>query len=614
MFGVFFIIGGLLVTKFFITQYQSHAAVGGAGNVKVTLTNELGAVVTGGTIAVVCDGSTVSFADNGERDLDNTVGTIEVTPTFPDLATTGCSTNGEAVHITFSSTDGTLVTKTVDSTLTLTGVNTIAIPSIQYPLAVTLKDAFGANITPDLITYNGDAPTATSGATSYWASTTGSGELVVRKTGYVNASATNPGLAAVGVGTTGKTSVALDNASAVSSAVSAGSTVTAQGLSPTVKLIAMDTSGATLDLSSVVVEKSIDGGTTFSSFTPLNISSNIGYDSVDPASGAVMYRMSFTGYQLLTSESITPSDTLQTIVTMTLAGVGRSPGSSSTSQSAVGGLTFTQGASGSGMTGLNLVIVTPEEATTELNDTLTEDQKSKLANPLPDQPTLVVPDPTILSSTSIQWNLPTDIPARFLPATAVLSAVEGEGESKHLIYIGETVITDQTTNPTIIEDQLLPGTLYDNRVIRINGYPKNFLLPEATTFNDTSTSLQMDAQSTPEHPRILLSNTHYPPNTEVAIVVEKEGKERQYLQADSTLNSSIEWRPWYKWGFAKCAEWEGAACVKLDPEYRVLSFAEIVPAGTYTLSRITRTTPQGNPSEPYSPLIVEYVPNIEDTP
>lgn len=514
----------------------ASAALGDAGNVKAVLTNELGAVVTGGTIAIVCDGTPLSFADNGARDLDATVGTIEVTPTGGDLITTGCFTNGEALHITFSSTDGTLVTKTVDSTLTLTSANQVVIPTIQFPLSVTLKDAFGADITPDTITYNGAAPTATSGATSYWASTAGSGALVVTKAGYVNASATNTGLSSVSVGTSDKTSVTFGNASAVSTSVSAGSAITVQGLAPTVKFV-LTNSGSALDLSQATVEKSTNSGTTYTSLTPSNITSNVGYDAASPAAGNTLYRINLNGYQELITEAFTPVASTQTSLNLALSGLGKAPSSSSRSQAAVAPLT--------------IILATPNLPPSDTTTLLATPDSTTLPIPLvTPPPTLTIPAPTALSSTSIQWNLPKDIPQ--LPAVVLLSKIEGEGTTRHLTLIESKVVTAQTNDWFILESGLTSGTEYGNRVLNIDGVSGAWAFPTTKTFSQEPPRLEQAPVSSSSGLKLLFPKAdNVAPQQSLAIhVLEID----EYVQADGSLYADPAWRPWYKWGFVPVIE------------------------------------------------------------
>ncbi len=611
LYGLLVVLAGVIATRLVVVQRDTQAAIGDAGNIKVTLTNELGAIVSGATVAFFCDGTAVSFTDNGGRDLDATVGTIEVTPTMGDIVTTGCSTNGEALHITFSSTDGTLVGKTIDSTLTLTATNQVAIPAIQYPLSVTVKDAFGGDITVDTITYNGATPTATSGATNYyWASTAGSGTLVVQKAGYVNASATNSALASVPVGTNAQTSITFGNSSPVSSSISAGSSITAQGLTPTVKLVITDTSSNTIAIDAdLAIEKSTDGGTTYSAFTPINISTNTGYDAANPASGAILYRLTKSGYQTLTSSSITPVSTEQSIVALTIAALGRSQsGGSSVTRVAASPLTITPANSSaealSASTGVEII----KNEKTDLNEPKAPDAI----------PTLNIPDPEVLGPTRIQWNLPKNIPSRYLPTNVLLSRVVGEGKSARLVELKYIVLTPATTDWFIVEDSgLAPGTEYADRVLTIDGFPGHYALPVAKTLPDTESSiaLQLDTASTPENPRILFSNNSHTPETEFAIKVTQLGKPNQYLQADGTLDVEADWRPWYKWGFERCITIEARQCTERDPDHRVLYFSSMVPGGEYTLSNIARLEKQDKQSATVDDSItVRYAPEVAQTP
>ncbi len=568
MFGIVFILVGFIVTRAVIVQKSTHAAIGGAGNVKAVLTNELGSSVSGGSVAVVCDGVPVSFADNGARDLDATVGTIEVTPTMGDIATTGCSTIGEALHITFSSTDGTLVTKTVDSTLIVTGVNQVTIPTIQFPLSVSVKDAFGADITADTITYNGATPTATSGATSYWASTAGSGALSVQKAGYVNASATNTGLASVSVGTANKTSVTFGNASAVSSSVAAGSAVTVQGLAPTVKLIVTDTSSNTIAIDgNLTIEKSINSGTTYSAFTPSNITTNTSYDAANPSVGSIIYRLTKAGYQTLTSSVITPVSTEQSIVSLTIAALGRSQsGGSSVTRVAATPLVIIP------VTSLSDAVASSVGLEIIKNDKNDDSTKEKILNAIAQ---LAIPDPTVLSSTSIQWNLPANIPRRFLPANVILSRVEGEGRAARLIQIKYLVLTQNTTNWFILEDEgLEPGTEYSDRVLTIEGFPGNWAMPKATTFSEEPPILLLAPVATGVQPQILFPRPQISQQQLLAIHFLETNK---YLQADGSFDSIPEWRPWYKWGFVHMSNGQR------DPLNRLLYISENSVAGSQTM-------------------------------
>lgn len=566
-------------------QGSVSAGIGDPGNVKVTLTNELGAAVSGATVGIVCDGSVVSFSDNSMRDLDATVGTIEITPTFGDIATTGCSTNGEAVHVTFSSTNGTLVTKTVDSTLTLSATNQITIPTIQYPLAVTMKDAFDADVTPDVITYGGNAPTATSGSTSYWSSTAGSGALAVQKAGYVNASATNAGLTAVSVGTSSRTSITFGNTSAVSSAVSAGSSIIVKGLSPTVKIVVTTTNNSSVELSAVTVEKSTNGGTTFSAFTPSNVSSNVGYDAANPSTGAIIYRFSLTNYQTLTADEITPVATEQTVLTASLAPQGQAPGSSTAARISVGSLVVTPSG-----------VVAPA-----LPDNLIVQPSELTAPPVPPvDPTreppawqLVLPPPTVLSPTSIQWNIPLDIPIRFLPNQAVLSRLDTTSGIKTATVLNSKVLTPQTTEWFIIETDLTPGTLYENRTLSLDNIRGYYVFPPVKTQDVPPPALTISEQSSPQKPVILLSPS-VDAREKLAAIVDRE--RQVYLQADGSFGREPEWRPFYKWG------WKQAG----SSTQRTILFDDSVLPGTYQLSLQIQTEDSLNT---YSePLTIVYAP------
>ncbi len=109
----------------------------------------------------------------------------------------------------------------------------------QYGFKVSVSDEVGnsvSNITT--ATYRGNAPTASSGSTFYWADTSQtSGVLDIRATGYVFATSTNAGFGQVITASSSQISITLGNSAVCASALSySSSSVSCKGLQTALKV------------------------------------------------------------------------------------------------------------------------------------------------------------------------------------------------------------------------------------------------------------------------------------------------------------------------------------------------------------------------------------------
>ena len=434
-------------------------------------------------------------------------------------------------------------------------------------------------------------PTLTVDATSYWALSTTTAALSIQKTGFIPSQTTNTGLLTVSVGTSEQTEIHLGNFTARSTAIPAGGDfVELKGLVPNIKAAVLNPEDTPHNIDELVTfQKSTNGGGSWLAFTPLEIFDGdyIAYDAADPQYTTTKYRILIASGPEVVLGPVTPSATTQQTLTFRLP--------------------FTKGLANraADLAQAKEVVITPptvEEpplkpgenpATPEkpLEPKVPLPPKDPAQPPPPWKPTL--PAPTVVSSTSIQWNLPNDIPGKLLPANANLSKVEGEGKSKKLTLLKSKVITQFTTLATglfILEEGLEPGKLYNDRILTIDGVEGNFLFPFVST---------LPAPVAENKPLVLPKPIDQPKTILMAI---KEANTGLYLQGDGTFDKTAEWRPWYQWGFA-----QKQADGSLDQTKRVLYIAQDIPEGKYKLEQYTKTTEDG-PVQTNTLIEIHYIP------
>ena len=137
------------------------------------------------------------------------------------------------------------------------GTGTLAASGFKYPLKFTAADELGNPINISALTsltYNGVAPYYSTTTIAYFATSTTLQTLVVTKAGFEPADANNTGLVTgshgVSTNQTTQTSITFDTSAADTSSITAGSTVTMEGLRYILKSNALKTelTGAITDI------------------------------------------------------------------------------------------------------------------------------------------------------------------------------------------------------------------------------------------------------------------------------------------------------------------------------------------------------------------------------
>jgi len=594
--GIFAVLVIGAMTHAIIVQKRTQAAVGDAGNIKVTVTREGdNAAVTDGRFSFWCDtGTQISnLTDNGARDLNSQAGVFEITPTAQEKTDSTCTSAGKTLYVQYDSSAGTYVSFTASTSYQTDRVNALAL-IVQFPLSVNVQDEFNNLITQATARFNGAIPTLTSGSAMYWAIPPAAGALAIQKTGYLPAESTNTGLSSVSVNTTAQTFIQLGSYAIRSSAIPAGGTaVQLKGLVPNIKFVVINPDDLPHNIDALsTFQKSTNNGTSYTAFTPLDISDvdYIAYDAADPQYTQTKYRILITNEAEVVLGPVLPSASSQQTINVRLP--------------------FTKGLANSDAFRVSkeVVITLPvveepklkpgENPVTPLipiEPKVPPPPKDPTQPPAPWKPTLLAP--TVISSISIQWNLPLDIPEKLLPANANLSKVEGEGKSKKLTLLKSKVVTKNTTaDPFILEEGLEPGKLYNDRVLTIDGVEGNFLFPAVST----------SAAPIVENKPAVLPKPNDVPKTQLMAI--KEANRGLYLQADGTFDKIAEWRPWYQWGFA-----QKLADGSLDLTKRILYIAQDAPEGNYKFEQYTKTTEDG-PVQTNTLIEIHYIPPIKKEP
>ncbi len=200
-----------------LSSPSTDVSVTGSGGVSVA-----GTAVTGNVLYIAATG-------NGSGDDTLTI-------TLSGVTVDGGSANGASLVSATTTDAGNLLNA-------LTGQTTFGIgqatgnlqvtSGFGYPLKVTVTDELGTAIPASTLTtetLGGTAAYVNVSNTAYFASTASGGSLVIAKNGYVSAATTNTGLATVTANQATTTSITFGTGSTFTSVVSAGGSVSAQGL------------------------------------------------------------------------------------------------------------------------------------------------------------------------------------------------------------------------------------------------------------------------------------------------------------------------------------------------------------------------------------------------
>lgn len=565
-------------------HFTVSAGVGDAGNIKITTIRDGdGTGVPDGHFVFQCGGTPVEANDNSLRDLDPLVGVFEITPTEEELTDAECG-DGATITTGYQSVNSLYLPQSVQGLYQAGQLNTYALPTILFPLQINVMDQFGQSLTATTITYNSAEATYVSGNQYYWAVAPITAAVVIQRAGYVNAQSTNTGLNTVTVSQDGKTIIQLGEFNARSSAISSAGVKQIKGLQPTVKARILNPNETTYTITAqTVAQKSIDNGATYVPFIPVYTNDNIIYDTADAQYTQTYYRIAVgEGGNYTTVGPFTPSVLVQQVAVVTLPSIRSfSGGVAATTTPTV----VIENSDASGAQDVPVLIDT--HITDNIDSILTPSQKELLKAKDPTQGYKpVMPEPTVLSSTSIQWNLPNNIPENLLPLNAVLYKVEGGGGLRKLIQLDSKVIVKGVEVGGFIEKDLEVGMTYSNRVLGVEGVRDVFLFPSTTTVQPNPPELRVH-EGGGEFPIIVIPIGQYAKTTLVAI---QDTQSTMYLHGDGWLYQTPEWRAWYKWGnVVKLPDGQ------VDGTQRTLRLSNII-AGSYSfVQRIQATPASGDP-------------------
>ncbi|MBI5135139.1 hypothetical protein HZA86_02810, partial [Candidatus Uhrbacteria bacterium] len=188
-------------------------------------------------------------------------------------------------------------------------------------------------------------------------------------------------------------------------------------------------------------------------------------------------------------------------------------------------------------------------------------------------------EPTVLSSTSIQWN--------FAPSTLaneyILSQDKGSGVYESLVAVQNGSVS------SITENNLAPNKEYKDRVIQAKnsaGTSAPTPMASATTLSESPAVVELESASTATRSRLLLSRGNNPDTTDFAI----QEREQGFVTASGAFNknsSDPQWIAFSKWG-QPATNPDGS---KSDKAH-VIEMPQLLPNREYRLTAISRNSLQ----------------------